>query len=412
MLKRKFSDEEEKEICKEYVSEEKPSTRTLGKKWDCDSLTIQNILRKNSYKIRPTAEYNKLFTEKQELQICKKYFSKEKPGCNFLSKKWDCTEPTIRNILKRNGYKLRTIGESRRLFTKNEEKKICNEYFSKEKIGTTTLAEKWGCSDRTIKQVFIRNGYKIRTKSEAHKGLKVWCDGLTKETNASLKKMSETLSKFSTKQEKQICKQYIEDRLSTIVLAKKWNCNSETISNIIKRNGYTLRTCNIFTKEQELEICKEYISNKNLSCDTLGKKWGCSLGTISNILKRNGYKSRSMCGTKSDPELILRALKNGHGKKCYYDNELFPSLAERDCYIGLKKLGFKIKHNFEGRFDFLINDKVVLEYHPCSYFLDKRTIEQYYKDRRKLLTAYGYKDLKLIVVEDIKEIENKLGNLI
>jgi len=129
-------------------------------------------------------------------------------------------------------------------------------------------------------------------------------------------------------------------------------------------------------------------------------------GQIKEIMKDPKVRER-ISKLASTPEAIQQSLRNSYGNKCYYDNEFFPSNAERDCYIELKKLGFKIKHNFEGRFDFLINDKIVVEFHSCQ-FLDKKTPKQYYKDRRKLLNKYGYKDLKLIVIKDIKEIENKL----
>lgn len=52
------------------------------------------------------------FTKEQELQICKEYFSKKKPSITDLGKKWDCGSTTIRDIIIRNGYKLRTRSEA------------------------------------------------------------------------------------------------------------------------------------------------------------------------------------------------------------------------------------------------------------------------------------------------------------
>jgi len=110
-------------------------------------------------------------------------------------------------------------------------------------------------------------------------------------------------------------------------------------------------------------------------------------------------------------EMLERILKNGRGTKCYYNGEFFPSLQERDCYIWLNGLMVKIVHNFLGRFDFLINDSIVLEYHP--YDVTKLTQEQYYNARRKLLDKLSCKDLKLIVMVSLKDkekikIENKI----
>lgn len=172
----------------------------------------------------------------------------------------------------------------------------------------------------------------------------------------------------------------------------------------IEHRNKISESCKKFTKKQEQQICNQYFSKEKLNTYDLAKKWNCSSSTIRHIIIRNGYVLRT----------YVRAL-NGFGKKCYYNNEFFPSLMERDCYIKLKKLGFKVEHNFEGRFDFLINDKVVIEFHPFNYknlntSVDLRGItdEQYYGNRRKLLDEYGYKNLKLIVIKDLKEIENIL----
>ena len=106
-------------------------------------------------------------------------------------------------------------------------------------------------------------------------------------------------------------------------------------------------------------------------------------------------------------ERIQISSKNGYGTNCYYDDEFFPSKEERNCYIYLKQLNYLVIHNWLNRFDFLVNGKIVLEYHPYD---PKLTKEEYYNQRRKLLDKYGYKDLKLVVIKNLKEIKTKLGN--
>jgi len=149
-----------------------------------------------------------------------------------------------------------------------------------------------------------------------------------------------------------------------------------------------------FSKEWKRNMSKSHIGisswNKDIPHSEKTKK------KISDTLKKRENF------IYSTPEAIQRSLRNSHGKKCYYDNEFFPSLSEKDCYIKLKELGFKVKHNFLNRFDFLINDKIVVEFHSFDF---KLTDKQYYTKRRKLLNEYGYKDLKLIVIKDLKEIE-------
>jgi len=269
-----------------------------------------------------------LFTKEQEKQICKEYLSEKKPSTIALGKKWGCSVTPIWNIIEQNGYDLRSNSESRKIFTKEQEVQIIKDYFSEEKPSILDLAKKNNCSNTAIRNVFIRNGRAPRTESEAHKG----------------------------------------------------------------KNK-------IFTKKEELQICKEYFLKENPSTDTLAEKWNCCAFTIGYIIRRNGHKVRSQ---------ISQALKNCHGTKCYYNNEFFPSLGERNCYIYLIELGYIVIHNFEGRFDFLViknNKKIVVEFHPFDFNL---TDKQYYNQRRKLLNKYGYKNLKLVVIKDLNEIEHKL----
>lgn len=146
-----------------------------------------------------------------------------------------------------------------------------------------------------------------------------------------------------------------------------------------------------------------------------GKKF--SVETKKKISKRNEdpeWKRKVKIGVenyfKNHPEAIKIVIKNGFGQKCYYHHKFFPSLQERDCYIYLIRLGYKVIHNFLNRFDFLVilpnGEKVVVEFHP--YDRHGLTNRQYYNQRRKLLDKYGYKDLKLVVIKNLKEIESIL----
>ena len=299
--------------------------------------------------------------------------------------------------MPRKGYKqtknhIKKASDARKIFTKEEEQQICGNYFSEEKPSIYTLAKKWDCEPSTIVHIIKRNEYKLRTISEAIKGHKAWNKIFTKE------------------QEIEICNDYFsKEKPSAKILAKKWSCDPTVINNILRRNEYNLRTNSeshkgknkIFTKEEELQICNDYFSEEKPSNYVLAKKYNCGEGTIRSILIRNSFSLRK----KNSPELIQQSLKNGCGINCYYKNEFFPSLQERDCYIKLKKLGFKIDHNFLNRFDFLVNGKIVVEFHPFDFDL---TDKQYYNQRRKLLNEYGHRNLKLVIIKDLKEIENKL----
>lgn len=138
----------------------------------------------------------KIFTKEQELQICKEYFLGRKFSIIFLGRKWGCNFSTIRNIIMRNGYNLRLISEANKKITKEKEQQICQEYFSKEKPSIEILSKRCRCSKSIIRNTLRRNGYFLRLSSETQK-------------------------MFSMKQEQQICKQYIENNLSACALAKE-----------------------------------------------------------------------------------------------------------------------------------------------------------------------------------------------
>lgn len=104
--------------------------------------------------------------------------------------------------------------------------------------------------------------------------------------------------RFSEEIEKEICKLYVEEEKSTYWLGKKFDCNRNMISDIIKRNGYETKqsnytghknNCNKFSFEQELEICKLYQIGKN-SRTEISKIFNCSKTTIRSILLRHNIQ--------------------------------------------------------------------------------------------------------------------------
>ncbi len=106
---RRFSPDEEKEICRLYEQENK-TTYQLEKQFNCYRSLIKTILERNNVKVREsnyTGHFNNcnVFTPEQELEICNMY----KSG-NFtkaeLARKFGCGKATIFGILKRNKDKL------------------------------------------------------------------------------------------------------------------------------------------------------------------------------------------------------------------------------------------------------------------------------------------------------------------
>ena len=101
---RRFSAEEEKEICKLYDKKEK-STYWIGQHFNCNRNVITDVLHRNNVEIRKS-NYNKhkckrKLTEEQELEICR-IFKEENGTKASLAKQFGCGKTTIRDILLRN----------------------------------------------------------------------------------------------------------------------------------------------------------------------------------------------------------------------------------------------------------------------------------------------------------------------
>jgi superfamily II DNA or RNA helicase/transposase-like protein len=101
--------------------------------------------------------------------------------------------------------------------------------------------------------------------------------------------------KFSDEIEAEIVRLYVEERRSTVQLAKLYGCTNTSIGKILKRNGIKARNLSEakggLTKEQQAEVCERYISGQNTM--QLAKLYGCRNPNIGRILKRNGIKMRS-----------------------------------------------------------------------------------------------------------------------
>jgi len=203
-------------------------------------------------------------------------------------------------------------------FTKEQELQICAEYFSDKKVNTYVLAKKWNCSNVTISNIIKKNGYKLRNSSECHKGQKAWNIGLTKETDERVRRGSDKLKGQKRSEEqrnnlsiscmgrkawnKDLTKETDErvKKVSNSTKGKKHNpmlnVTKEKISKTLtgrKFSEETKQKKHKFSKEQEVEICNEYFSEEKPSTTTLAQKWSCGNATITSVVKRNGYVLRT-----------------------------------------------------------------------------------------------------------------------
>jgi len=290
----------------------------------------------------------KMFTKEQEIEICNEYFSEEKPSTSTLAKRCGCNHITIRNIIRRNNYVLRT----HKKFTDEQEKQICNNYFSDEKSSIIVLAKKWDCSNIAIGNAIKRNGFSLRTRSNACKGRKAWNKDLTKEVDERVKSISEKLKGRILSSE--VRRKMSKSRIGRIA----WNKN--------------------LTKETDERVAKMYSfeRNKKISKSKKGKKLGpqseehkrkvieskkdtkCSEKTKEKISKKNKGKKRSEEFKRKDRERALFRVQTQHGP--YKDTK--PELKMKEI---LNELNISFKHQFRlgnHSFDFhLLNTNILIE---------------------------------------------------
>lgn len=107
---RRFTDEQELEICRLYVELEL-SAYCIAKNFNCQRTTIADIILRAGIPVRQSSYTghsngcNK-FTNEQELEICQDYKTGKYSRAD-LSKKYNCGKTTIRDILLRNNIDLK-----------------------------------------------------------------------------------------------------------------------------------------------------------------------------------------------------------------------------------------------------------------------------------------------------------------
>lgn len=180
------------------------------------------------------------------------------------------------------------------------------------------------------------------------------------------------------------------------------NSRSKIFCNHQCANTFTMQHCN------KINI-KKHAYN-------MGKKYGRR-----NALKSQKTMKKSKIGWyNSDVQKInsMRAQKVLYKKyKWLWNNTKFIT---RDEMLCAKKILIRPKINYNCQY--VINGKRIdfypqkedkmfqgcfVEFHPQNKFLrPNETSKSYYVSRRKLLNNNGYKDKKLIVIQNLKELEN------
>lgn len=155
------------------------------------------------------ASHYKIYQEKQE-DICNDY--KNDMTVNQICKKYNIGPPILYKILRNNDI---VIGEKRRrLDIWQKANEVCQSYLEEKSL--KKVSEKYDVSVFTIRNMLLENNIN----------------------------MQEQYGKRKDIDEQQVCN-YYKQGLSSYNIAKKYNCDKNTILNIIRRNGlqpYNKRT--------------------------------------------------------------------------------------------------------------------------------------------------------------------------
>lgn len=246
------------------------------------------------------------------------------------------------------------------------------------------------------------------------KGYVSWCKGLTKETSEGIARRSKTIGEKVRK--KLRGKTYEE--IYGLEKAKELR---EFRSKEKIGNKYSLGTVSWnkgLTKETDERIMK---SSKKISKALTGPNnpfYGKHhTKETKRMISENNWTRRDT------PEVKEKLIKNGmagiagvrkNRRTCRFMGVSFDSQGEMQTAIWLNKnFGFVPLERenchvvVSGKeIDFFLEDKkLFLEYHPCNWYLNPETLEEYCQERNKVLQHSKYFDNKLIVVESLEELE-------
>ena len=256
-------------------------------------------------------ETSRFVTPEQEKEIISLYTDKNNPlNAAQIAKLFNVNRGPIDRILVRNGVTIR----DRKKLTPEQEKEIVSLYTDKNNpLSALQIAKLFNVSRGPIDRILVSNGVTIRDKK-----------------------------KLTSEQEKEIVSLYTDTKnpLNIVQIASRFNVSEGTISNILVRNGVTIRDNKKLTPEQEKEIVSIYTDTKNpQNTMQIAKLFNVNYGTIVNILVRNGVTIRD----KSTSKMLLGIIPNGMTPTDYeiYKKIKFSTRRDRHYYIRLYRIDKK-----------------------------------------------------------------------
>lgn len=206
---------------KELYLSQKMSSSDIAKIFHCDPSYVRDLLKKYKIEIRTISEairlrFNVSIPEKElrELYLEKKLSSPE------IARIYQCNHTTIRSRLRECGARIRTLSEATRArYNINVSKKELIRLYSERRMSSPEIAKVYRCSPRTIRALLKQYGIKIRTKSEA---IRLFYD-----INVPKKELK---------------KLYLEKKISSTDIAKKFKCNPGLIINRLREYKIPIRS--------------------------------------------------------------------------------------------------------------------------------------------------------------------------
>lgn len=284
--KRRFTEEEIKLILEKY--NERLTLSEIGKLLDTSPSTIKRFLISQGVEMRSRKEVGTIFSDEQKEEIVSLYVN-DRLSFQSIADKYGTSAAPIRNaILELAKDKIRPTsikgqGAGSRTFNEEQEQEVIRLYRD-ELLSFDAVAERMGTSPQPIKNVIKRLAPEIvRGTGDANKIL-------------------------TAGQEKEICRLYAEESLSTIKLGDMYGVSNKTIHYILvnndiprrRRGGWKKKNPeNTFTPEQEKQICVDY--SKGESINSIRMRLGTHMVAIKDILSKRGIKRRPL---KVNPEDI------------------------------------------------------------------------------------------------------------
>lgn len=252
----------------------------------------------------------KYLTEAEKIYICTLYVEGE--STVKLARKFDKTPACIRYTLKSRGIERRSIEEARGSIPEGEYKEIGRRYMEGESMAS--IAKSYGCVAGPIRKIIKKQNIDSRighrfTKTEESKIVESFKKGSTVKELSEHHKCDRSLiykildaegcerrykNNLTEEQELEICEKYQKGATQNGLTREHGFKTDGVIFRILEKHNIEKRDkieeLRLFTDEEEKAIEEEYA--KGESPKALADKYNSCAGTMLNIVKRNGGKTR------------------------------------------------------------------------------------------------------------------------